>query len=216
MRLLTRREREALRETFRPEPIRILFIGEAPPASGRFFYSANSGLYRAMRDAFRAVDLRINDENFLGLFQASGCYLTDLFPRPVDQWDSEARRRARVAGEELLSEKLIRLRPEKIAPVLRAIANNVANAALRANWRGEVIELPYPGRWHRHRGEFLDALEPTLQELFHAGRPETARRGARCLPAASPPSELRLPRIQANWVFEVNEVKLDEARCAKL
>jgi hypothetical protein len=53
MKLLTRREREALRESFRPKPIRILFVGEAPPASGRFFYSANSGLYRAMRDVLK-------------------------------------------------------------------------------------------------------------------------------------------------------------------
>jgi hypothetical protein len=166
MKLLTRRKREALRERFRPKRIRILFIGEAPPASGRFFYAANSGLYRAMRDAFRAVDQRINDANFLSVFQASGCYLTDLCPKPVDQLDAKSRRRARVAGEKLLSEKLIRLQPAKIAPVLRAIANHVAKAALRANWRGEIIELPYPGRWHRHRVEFSKALEPRLQELF--------------------------------------------------
>jgi hypothetical protein len=121
-----------------------------------------------MRDAFRAVDPKINDENFLSFFQASGCYLTDLYPKPVDQLDAKSRRRARVAGEELLSEKLIRLRPEKIALVLRAIANHVANAAIRANWRGEIMELPYPGRWHRHRVEFLEALEPRLQELFRS------------------------------------------------
>ena len=176
MKLLTRRERETLRERFRPKQIRVLFIGEAPPASGRFFYSANSGLYRAMRDAFRAVHPRIDDENFLGLFKASGCYLTDLSTKPVDQLGYEARRRARGAGEELLSENLIRLQPEKIAPVLRAIANHVANAALRANWRGEIIELPYPGRWHRHRTGFLEALNPTLKELFRSWRPQTPGR----------------------------------------
>jgi hypothetical protein len=158
--------REDLRESFRPTRIRILFVGEAPPVSGRFFYSANSGLYRAMRDAFRAVDARINDDNFLSVFQASGCYLTDLCPKPVDHLDTESRRRARVAAERLLSEKLIRLRPETIAPVLRAIVPHVGIASSRANWRGEVIELPYPGRWHRHRTEFLEALEPRLQELF--------------------------------------------------
>jgi hypothetical protein len=129
MKLLTRPEREMLRERFRPKRIRILFIGEAPPASGRFFYSANSGLYRAMRDAFRAVDERINDANFLSVFQASGCYLTDLYPKPIDQLGAQSRRRARIAGEELLSEKLIRLQPAKIAPVQRKIAARVV-------WRG--------------------------------------------------------------------------------
>ena len=39
-------------------------------ASSWFFHSANSGLYRAMRDALRAVDQRINDENCLSSFRA--------------------------------------------------------------------------------------------------------------------------------------------------
>jgi len=168
--LLTRPERESLRESFRPARIRVLFIGEAPPVSGRFFYSSNSGLYRAMRDAFKAVNPRINDDNFLILFQASGCYLTDLYPKPVDHLATKSRRLARVAGEQLLSEELIRLRPEKIAPVLRSIVNYVVNAASLAKWRGEIIELPYPGRWHRHRVEFVKALEPTLHELFRSYR----------------------------------------------
>lgn len=74
MKLLTRQERETLRERFLPKKVRILFVGEAPPASGRFFYSANSGLYRAMRDAFKSADPRIDDQNFLRRFQALGCY----------------------------------------------------------------------------------------------------------------------------------------------
>jgi hypothetical protein len=166
MKLLTRREREALRENFRPKQIRLLFIGEAPPASGRFFYSGNSGLYRAMREAFKAVNSCINDENFLGLFQASGCYLVDLYPKPVDQLDAEFRRRARIDGERLFSERLVELRPVKIAAVLRAIADHVTNAAVSANWRGEILQLPYPGRWSHHRAKFLKALEPSLRELF--------------------------------------------------
>lgn len=166
--MLKRSEREALRERFRPPRIRILFIGEAPPASGRFFYSANSGLYRAMRDAFSRVDPRIGEENFLNSFRALGCYLIDLCPKPVDNMDPESRRRARAAGEQLLTEALTRLRPEKIAPVLRAIVSHVAIAVRRADWHGEILKLPYPGRWRQHRDEFLKALEPELGELFRS------------------------------------------------
>jgi len=32
------RARERLRKRYRPSPVRILFVGESPPASGRFFY----------------------------------------------------------------------------------------------------------------------------------------------------------------------------------
>jgi hypothetical protein len=176
MMLLTRREREALRESFRPKRIRILFVGEAPSVCGRFFYFTNSGLYSAMRDVFKAANPCINDDNFLGLFAASGCYLTDLYPKPVEHLDTKSRRRARVTGEQLLSEKLIRLRPDKTAPVLRAIVSHVANAASRARWRGEIIELPYAGRWRHHRAEFVKALEPTINELFRSHRPESLRR----------------------------------------
>src|SRR5262249_47941555 len=142
MKKLTPPEREALRESFRPERIRLLFIGEAPPASGRFFYSCNSGLYLAMKQAFQAANPRINDENFLRVFQTSGCYLVDLASKPIDQLGASARLRNRIAGEAPLSETLIRLRPERIAVMLRSIATHVTRAALGATWRGDIIQLP--------------------------------------------------------------------------
>ncbi len=77
----------------------MLFIGESPPASGRFFYHRDSGLYRATCDAFQIIDPAINDENFLAAFQAMGCYLIDLCPDPVDRLDPPSRRAACRAGE---------------------------------------------------------------------------------------------------------------------
>lgn len=163
---LTRNERETLREGFRPKKIRLLFVGEAPPASGRFFYSRNSGLYRAVREAFQTIDPRVTDDNFLHMFQAAGCYLTDLCPEPVDQLDSESRHRARRAAEQVLAGKLIELQPGKVASLLRSIAEHVANAASRVNWQGEILRLPYPGRWSRYRAEFVKMLEPSLRQLL--------------------------------------------------
>jgi len=121
-----------------------------------------------MREAFQSVDARIDDRNFLRRFQASGCYLIDLCPNPVDQFSAEARRRARVRGERLLTRGLIDLHPARIAVLLRAIAGHVAQASLQANWRGEMIQLPYPGRWSRHRAEFVKTLQPNLRELVCA------------------------------------------------
>ena len=45
-------DRERLRESYRPERVRVLFVGEAPPASGAFFYRRDSGLYRALSTTF--------------------------------------------------------------------------------------------------------------------------------------------------------------------
>jgi hypothetical protein len=89
----------------------LLFIGESPPASGRFFYSANSGLYRAMRDAFQAADSRVN-ESFLAVFRARGCYLVDLAAEPVDRLEPALRRTMRQRGEKALAREIARLQPE--------------------------------------------------------------------------------------------------------
>ncbi len=157
-----RHRRETLRRMFRPACLRFLFIGESPPASGKFFYRADSGLYRAMRDAFRVVAPSINDENFLEAFQSSGCYLVDLCPEPVDRLNPKSRRDVCRASEGLLSQEIAQLQPQVIVSVLRSIEGNVIRAASRASWRGPFINLPYPGRWLRHREAFLHTLVPVL------------------------------------------------------
>ena len=98
--------RERLRKRYCPDRVRILFVGEAPPASGRFFYQADSGLYRAIRDAFFRACPAMRKGNFLESFRASGCYLVDLCGKPVDHLSKEARRRACLDGEANLSRKL--------------------------------------------------------------------------------------------------------------
>jgi hypothetical protein len=158
--------REHLRRQYRPADLRLLFIGEAPPASGRFFYHQDSGLYRAMRDAFRLIDPSITDDSFLSVFQSSGCYLIDLCPSPVDHLDAQSRRRACQASEPLLGRTIAKLQPPAIAILVRSIQGNVERAAARANWTGPLIVLPYPGRWLRHREIFLASLVPQLRALY--------------------------------------------------
>jgi len=156
---------ERLRRRYRPAHLRLLFIGEAPPASGRFFYRRDSGLYRAMRDAFRVLDSSVTDENFLAVFQRTGCYLIDLCPHPVDRLDQRSRRAACLASVALLSRRIKRLQPQRIVTLVRSIRDDVVRATRRAGWHGPLLDLPYPGRWIRHREIFLDALVPQLKAL---------------------------------------------------
>jgi hypothetical protein len=152
--------RERLRRRYRPAKVRLLFIGEAPPASGRFFYQRDSGLYRAIREAFGSLDPSVTDDGFLDTFQKAGCYLIDACAQPVDQLDMRSRRAACLANEPLLSRRIRLLRPAAIVILLRSIRSNVRRAAEGAGWEGPMIELPYPGRWARHRETFLRALVP--------------------------------------------------------
>jgi hypothetical protein len=158
--------RERLRGRFRPSRVRVLFIGEAPPASGRFFYQADSGLYRAVRDSFINALPGLRDDNFLESFRTLGCYLVDLCGKPVDRLNDAARRRARRGGEARLSKTLRLLRPPIMVVVLRSITANVRRAEERAKWSGLRIELPYPGRWHRDRVVFFKTLSSFLSRSF--------------------------------------------------
>jgi hypothetical protein len=154
--------RERLREGFRPAKVRVLFVGESPPASGRFFYARDSGLYRAMREAFHVADASVNDDNFLAVFRTSGCYLVDLCADPVDRLGAWERRAACSAGEVRLTATIAELRPAVIGILLKSIASNVGNSIALAGWRGEVIQLPYPGRWVHHRKAFVEMLGPVI------------------------------------------------------
>jgi hypothetical protein len=157
--------KERLRSSYRPKRVRILFVGEGPPASGRFFYLTDSGLYRAIRDAVIQVFPTIRNETFLKSFQELGCYLVDLCGRPVDRLGDRARRRARIAGEPRLSKTLRQLQPPVVIIVAKSITQNVQRAETLANWSGVRVTLPYPGRWYHHRAVFLKGLTPVLRRL---------------------------------------------------
>ena len=154
--------RERLRRRFLPAHVKVLFVGEAPPASGRFFYQADSGLYRAIRDAFLCALPALRHGDFLEAFRARHCYLVDLCGKPVDRLNPKQRSKACGAGEIRLSKVLKQLQPKIVVTVVRSIVPNVMRAQDFANWRGRHLELPYPGRWHRNRVAFLKALTPVI------------------------------------------------------
>ena len=157
---------ERLRRSFRPRKIRILFVGESPPASGRFFYRADSGLYRAIREAFTKVLPDLRERNFLNAFRNLDCYLIDLCDRPVDHLPPKMRRKICRAREPYLTKSIRALRPAIVIIVVRSIARNVQRSEHQANWSGRHVELPYPGRWIRHRTAFIRQLVPILRQSF--------------------------------------------------
>ena len=107
----------------------------------------------------------MTDADFLAVFQATGCYLVDLCPHPVDQLDSASRRAAGLVSEASLSRMIKRLRPQTIVTVVRSIRDVVERAASGAGWHGPLIDVPYPGRWRKHQEIFLRLLVPLIGSL---------------------------------------------------
>jgi hypothetical protein len=147
----------------------MLFVGESPPASGRFFYQADSGLYRAIRQTFLSAFPNPKDADFLKSFRDLDCYLVDLCGYPVDNLPGKQRRLACKQGGTRLAAQIRQLDPEVIVTIVRSIAANVQRAQARAKWHGTHLELPYPGRWKSHRLAFEQALRPILRQSLRKG-----------------------------------------------
>ena len=75
---------QKLREKFKPEKIKILFIAEFPPKNNTFFYSAKGGFYNYTKQIFIELFEEEIDraDSFLQFFQNKGCYLYDLCHKP--------------------------------------------------------------------------------------------------------------------------------------
>ena len=81
---------EILRSRYRPAAIKVLFVGESPPAGGTFFYLGNSILARHTQRAFQEVYRAkfTGPCEFLTAFAGLGCFLDDLCLSPVNRTTS--------------------------------------------------------------------------------------------------------------------------------
>jgi hypothetical protein len=161
---------ETLRQKYKPDEIRVLFVGESPPAGGTFFYAANSNLFRAMASAFaQAFGSRVpNAAEFLEFFREAKCYLDDLCLEPVNHMTSSARRRARRAGEKPLAERLKVDTPLVTVAVPLSVQPHLESALLQAGLASvPVYGLPFPAMGHQHR--FATELVALLRELCVEG-----------------------------------------------
>jgi hypothetical protein len=151
---------ERTRRRYKPDAsdIRVLFIGESPPAGGTFFYYGNSKLYLATREAFeRAIPALRREDDFLDAFERLGCYLEDLSLVPVnhlDLKDREQRRERRALRAEGIKPLARRMRPwspRVVAPVvLDMVKTGDIAETLRLAGRADAerADLPFPGRHH--------------------------------------------------------------------
>lgn len=156
---------ERARRRHKPSDMRVLFIGESPPAGGTFFYFANSKLYDATRDAFEAAIPALRREpDFLDAFCRLGCYLEDLSVVPVNHLDlkdreqREARRALRREGVNPLARRMRPWSPRIVAPVVLDMVKtgDIAAALKLANLENvERADLPFPGR---HYNRYVNEL----------------------------------------------------------
>jgi hypothetical protein len=163
------RELEALRRKYRLHPIKVLFVGESPPAGGTFFYKGDSGLARYTKLSFEQVynlpDLAMAD--FLHGFKAAGCYLDDLCLEPVNRMSVADRRAAWKREVEPFARRLEADSPRIIVPLLRSVESSVRQAAERIGLVDRMRSaLPHPSMGNHPR--YVAELSRLLLELREA------------------------------------------------
>jgi hypothetical protein len=146
---------EELRKSFHPDCITTLFVGESAPESGRFFYSSNSSLFRAMKRAFG------NRETFLEDFKKKGFYLDDLVLTPVNKLQNRERSRLRQDAVPELAKRLVEYKPKAVVVVMRAILPKVRNAMRMAGISYEPFCVPHPafGNWTRFSNAMTEIID---------------------------------------------------------
>ena len=140
-----------IRESYLPDELRVLFIGESPPESGKFFYCANTLLHDATREAFAAGSRAFRgDAEFPRAFERAGCYLEDLADEPVNGLKGAKRRQACKAGIEPLAERIKGFTPRVVVTVGYGVSDYIGRSLELAGLaETEREKLPFPTSYRR-------------------------------------------------------------------
>lgn len=152
---------EATRARFRPERITTLFVGEAAPASGDFFYRGNNAMLHHMQSAVEQVIG--GSGNFLTRFKAYGWYLDDLVLTPVDKLSLLEREAKCRAAQDGLADRIAEYQPAAIVTLLLRISDIVDAAAIAAGSNAPRFAVPFPGMGNQQR--FKDEMIRIIPQL---------------------------------------------------
>jgi hypothetical protein len=148
-------------DKYRPDVIKVLFVGESPPVSGKYFYCGNNSLLNEMRRALgRNHD---TDEDFLINFRDCGWYLDDLVQNPVSE-RTELKNKCRAAVDDLAT-RIRCYKPSIVVCLLRRIRDHVETAVLKADSDACVYAVSFPPQQPRRFREEMRLLRPRLKRL---------------------------------------------------
>lgn len=161
---------KALRTQYKPQRVKVLFIGESPPAGDTYFFAGNSNLFRATRNAFeKFLSRRFNSPDaFLRFLCKQGFFLEDLCSEPVNRVSSRERRQLRREAIPSLSARLESCGPKAIVVVMKGIKKQVTVAVSAAALRNlPLFSLPFPA--FSHTGKYEVELYAALRSLQKQG-----------------------------------------------
>lgn len=152
--------RKVAQDHYRPDRIKVLFVGESPPPlNRRYFYCGRTPLLSAFKNAL--VEGCCSDKAFLETFKARGWFLDDLVKTPGKPNPDECR-----AARDCLAVRIRLHKPSVVVCFVLGIKHDVEVAALKAGVNAPVHAVPFPVPYHQlaFRKE-MHLLRPMLDRL---------------------------------------------------
>lgn len=157
---------EEIRLTYKPERVKVLFMGESAPIAGTFFYKADSlcgYTQKAFAQVFEDAGTKLGYD-FLDYFKAKGCYLDDLCLTPVNALSKVERKSCWQKGVPLLATRLAEYKPDAVITILLGTSDYIGEACDRAKL-GNVKRFAIPFAGNGNQGRYVDELAKILREL---------------------------------------------------
>ena len=157
---------QALREKFKPEKIKVLFIAEAPPENDTFFYSAKGGFYNFTKQVFIELfeDEIKKSTDFLHFFQYKSYFLDDLCNETKTFKEIRSNKKYYIKE---LEGRLIAYNPQAIIITLKRINGLIHEAIKQSNISINpelIFTLPFPGNGHQN--DYMSGLRIALNDLI--------------------------------------------------
>src|SRR5450432_715081 len=157
---------DTIRESFRPERITTLFVGESAPYSGDFFYVGNTHMLQYMRSAVEGSYLGKRSGDFLERFKALGWYLDDLVLEPGNHLGKSERIAKCREAQQSLADRIAKYQPQAIVSLLLFIKPFVDAAAIKAESAALRHAVRFPGMGQqKHFKDDMALLVPLLLRL---------------------------------------------------
>lgn len=160
-----------LRRRFLPDDIRLIFIAESPPVSGKYFYNPagrpTEPLFRALLYGVLGMKPAAKTEG-LTAFAKAGCLLIDATYRPVNALAKKDRNRILLADYRLLKRDLATLPDGRNIPIVlikanvcRLLEEKLSADGFRVANRGTIIPFPGSGQ----AAEFFRRITPLIRRI---------------------------------------------------
>lgn len=155
---------EQIRDYYKPETVKFLFIGESRPISGKFFYIDNTQLYNQTKETFELLISDFSREKFKEL----GCWLYDVCSEPVNQYNEniseerEIKRNIIYNNLPQLKNTIKELKPEYIIIVKKGLFGKVVySGIISKDINTQIFNIPFPacGNQKKYREELFTILK---------------------------------------------------------